>query len=269
VKTSALDLLPLSGAMLSAGYSADEVSALITSIAKPVIGSRRSAKDVRSTMAWRSLLASATGVPKLAEVVGRPVVAVLKKWPGPCAVPLMTSTGGATRRGHRLTSPRIQDAVLRMSGGSRLRGYGRSGSAGKLGLIGGQPDGRVHPGRGIAAHVTRGTVWPSAVLTVTGATCWVLMNIETIRRIRSARKLKRQGDSRQIKYELHLPLKKSFDADIGILSVIRRWRAVGPVQHGAFLAGRDSHRDAEVRGLLAPFSVWPASTTSRSCLWRI
>ena len=76
--------LALAGAALSSGYTVKEVAQLITAIAEaagdPEAGDR--ALAVRSSAAAIATGRPATGVPKLAELIGEPVVAVLKRWLG-------------------------------------------------------------------------------------------------------------------------------------------------------------------------------------------
>ncbi len=263
--------LALAGAALSAGYTVNEIGTLITAIAEAAGDpeARDRARAVQSSAAALTEGRPATGVPKLAELVGEPIVAVLKKWLGLAnAVPLMASSSSATAWAPVDVA---EEFKLRCAADVERQPvawlWPQRIPRGKLGLIGGRPDGgKSTLAAELAAHVTRGTVWP-----IDGTDCpkgdVLVLNVEddpsdTIRprleaagadlsRVQIIDAVMRAADKKERQVTL---------ADVGILDALLtqhpgRFVLLTVDPFGAFLAGRDSHRDAEVRELLAPFSV--------------
>jgi hypothetical protein len=118
---------------------------------------------VRSTAAALAAGKPASGVPKLAEIVGEPAVAVLKKWLGLAnAVPLMTSSTstswapaddeGAVMNVRTVTA--IEARPMHWLGPNRI-------ARGKLNLLAGEPGvSKSVLTCAIAAIVSTGGEWP-------------------------------------------------------------------------------------------------------------
>jgi hypothetical protein len=265
--------LALSGAMLTSGYSVEEVAALIVAVAE--VAGDEDAKDraraVQSSSEAIAVRRPATGLPKLAELVGDLAVVALKRWLNlGTAIPAGIQSGGVT------PDPLDDSEVLQMRCAANIERRPLSWlwpqriPRAKLSMIAGRQDGgKSTLVAEIIAHITRGTPWP-----LDGSPCPVgdvlIVNVEddpgdTIRpRLEAAGA--DLGKVQIIDAVMRLADKKERQvtlADVGIVDALLtqcpgRFALLTIDPIGAFMAGRDSHRDAEVRELLAPFSMLAA-----------
>ena len=261
--------LALAGAALSSGYNADEVATLITAVAEAAADpeARSRARAVQSSAAALAEGKPATGVPKLAELIGEPAVAVLKRWLGlgnavPAGVQhsaaLWPSDDGGAALSVRSVAT-IEEKPMHWLWPNRI-------ARGKLHMLAGEPGlSKSVLTCAIAGIVSSGGAWPlDSTRSERGDV--LMLNVEddpadTIRpRLRAAGadlsrvaliEAVRSGDGKQRGMTL---------ADVDLLE---RYLEQHPGRFvlltcdpiGALMADRDTHRDSDVRGLLAPLAA--------------
>jgi len=263
--------LALSGAMLSSGYSVDEARDFIVAVATAAgddeIHDRKLA--VKSSQKALEAGTPATGIPKLAELIGEDAVAVLKRWLGlgsalPAGwlssdVPAPLSSAAEGERLVVLDAATIKEEPIRWLWPNRI-------ARGKLNIVAGEPGlSKSVLSCTIAAIVTRGRAWPLDGTQAERGDVLIL-NVE------------------DDPADTIVPRLRAADADLSRVQIIEGVRAAdGKTRHmtladvaqldahlekhpgryallicdpiGALMSGRDTHRDADVRALLAPMAL--------------
>jgi hypothetical protein len=260
--------LALSGAALSAGYTIDEVTSLVTGIATAA-GDGEVLDRVKAAQTSAAALVAgkpATGLPRLAELVGEPTVMVLKRWLNlGSAVP--AGIAAANPVTWNVGEPRIQtcapaeivEVPMRWLWPNRI-------ARGKLNMIAGEPGlSKSVLTCEITAITTRGGTWP-----LDGTSCEpghvLMLNVEDDPADTIKPRLMAAGAALE-RVQLITGVQTAEGkqrgmtlADVDLLDrhleLHRRQFALlvcDPV--GALMAGADSHKDSEVRGLLAPLAA--------------
>jgi hypothetical protein len=258
--------LALAGAALSSGYAANEVEALIIAIAEAAGDpeARDRARAVPSSAAALATGRPATGVPKLAELLGEPVVAVLKRWLGLAnAVPAQPQSSTPSWSTDAVLSVRsvadIEEKPMHWLWPNRI-------ARGKLHMVAGEPGlSKSVLTCALAGIVSSGGVWP-----LDGTRCEsgdvLMLNVEddpadTIRpRLRAA-----GADLARVALieAVHAADGKQRGMTLADVDLLERYLQQQPGRFvlltcdpiGALMADRDTHRDSDVRSLLAPLAA--------------
>ena len=262
--------LALAGAALSSGYTVEEVAGLIIAIAEAAGDpeARDRALAVRSSASALAVGKPATGVPKLAELIGEPAVAVLKRWLGlgsavplPNAAPLPASSprwSGVEAELVVANVATIEELPMKWLWPNRI-------ARGKLHVLAGEPGlSKSVLTCAIAAIVTTGGEWP-----LDGTHCAagdvLMLNAEddpadTIRpRLRAA-----SADLARVELidGVRTGDGKKRGMTLADVELLERYLEKHPGRFalltcdpiGALMADRDAHRDSDVRALLAPLA---------------
>lgn len=263
--------LALSGAALSSGYTVDEVSTLVTAIAEAAGDPEVRDRGLAARSSADALAAGkpATGLPKLAALVGESTVAALKRWLGLGSfVPQTTTT--ATLASHVPWSgaeaaltvrsvDTIQEVPMKWLWPNRI-------ARGKLHVLAGEPGlSKSVLTCTIAAIVTTGGDWPlDGTRSERGDV--LMLNVEddpadTIRpRLRAA-----GADlSRVVLIDgVRIGEGKVRGMTLADVELLEAYLVQKPGRFsllicdpvGALMANRDTHRDSDVRSLLAPLAT--------------
>jgi hypothetical protein len=263
--------LALAGTLLTSGYDVDEVRDFIVSVATVAADNELHDRKlaIKSTRAAIEAGTPHTGLPKLAELIGEPAVALLKRWLGlGSALPagwLAASDAAAALPGTDggelvvLDAAGIKEEPIRWLWPNRI-------ARGKLNIIAGEPGlSKSVLSCAIGAIVTRGGTWP---LDSTRAECGdvLILNVEDdpadtiVPRLRAAdADLSRvqiiEGVRAPDGKTRHMTLADVAQLDAHLARAPSRYALLICDPIGALMARRDTHRDADVRALLAPLAM--------------
>jgi putative DNA primase/helicase len=261
--------LAVAGAMLGSGWAEEEVTALVEAAAGAAgdleLADRRAA--VRTTAKAIAAGQPATGLPRLAQLVGEELVGVLKRWlrlgeplhgihvgSGPASSDWAGESAIAV-----CSAIDVREAPVDWLWPNRI-------ARGKLFMLAGKPGlSKSVLSCEIASIVTRGGAWP-----LDGTRCEaedvLMLNVEddpadTIkpRLIAAGAVLERVQLIEGVKSP-DGKVRMMTLADVELLDKFltgspRKFALLVVDPIGAFLAGRDSHKEAPVRELLAPFGL--------------